>query len=267
VAAGHREPGRSDLKEQIESVNAIRAKGNDAEVTLRPEKMLDTEIGYEYSSAGLTAGINLYSMEYRDMLLETGKISDSGYAIKENVDRSWRRGVELSLAAKPSSWLTLNGNLTLSTNKIKDYVFYEDQYDNSSDWVPVAQKKIEYGTVDMLMSPSVTGMAGFAIAAWKGGNLGMIAKYVGRQYWDNSQNEDRSIPAYYAVNASAEQAISLKKGRLALGLYVNNLLNRKYYADAWVYRAVFVNGDPEYVEEGLFPQAPINFSAKIRYEF
>ena len=39
-AVGHREPGRSDLKEQIESVNTLLAKGIAAEVTLRPERML-----------------------------------------------------------------------------------------------------------------------------------------------------------------------------------------------------------------------------------
>lgn len=266
-AMGHREPGRSDLKEQIESVNTLNSAGVAAEVTLRPERMFDTELGYEFASDNLTAAVNLYSMEYHDMLLETGKLSDSGYAIKENVDRSWRRGVELSAAARPLNWLTLNGNLTLSTNKIKDYVCYEDQYDNATDWHPVAQKRIEYGTVDMLMSPSLVGMAGLAFLPWKDANLGLVAKYVGKQYWDNSQNADRCIPAYYVLNASAEQVFRCAKSRLTLGVYVNNLLGREYYADAWVYRAAFANGDPEYVEEGLFPQAPRNFSVKLRLEF
>lgn len=54
---------------------------------------------------------------------------------------------------------------------------------------------------------------------------------------------------------------------MTIGAYCNNLLNRDYYADAWVYRALFADGSPEYVEEGLFPQALRNYSVKLRLEF
>lgn len=266
-AVGHREPGRSDLKEQIESVNTLLAKGIAAEVTLRPERMFDTEIGWEYLSERLSAGVNLYSMEYKDMLLETGKLSDSGYAIKENVDRSWRRGVELSAGWKPVRWMNLTGNLTLSTNKIKDYVYYEDTNDNANDWHYVGKTEVKAGTVDMLMSPSAVGMAGVEFLPMEGLCAGVTGKYVGKQYWDNTQTEELSLPAYYVLDAHVEKSFDIWKGKVTLGAYCNNLLNRDYCADAWVYRALFANGDPEYIEEGLFPQALRNFSFKLRYEF
>ena len=266
-AVGHREPGRSDLKEQIESVNASHAAGQQAEVTLRPERMYDTELGWEYATEKVTAGVNLYSMEYKDMLLETGKISDSGYAIKENVDRSWRRGVELSAAWKPLGWLNANGNLTLSTNKIADYTYYEDTNDNASDWNYVGKTEVHRGTVTMLMSPSVVGMAAIVFTPLKDLRIGISGKYVGKQYWDNTQTEELCIPAYYVFDCHAEKAFNVWKGVLTLGAYCNNLLNRDYYADAWVYRALFANGDPEYIEEGLFPQALRNFSVRLRFEF
>lgn len=268
-AVGHREPGRSDLKEQIESVNALHSIGKNGEVTLRPERMYDTELGYEYSAPGFTAGLNLYSMEYKDMLLETGKLSDSGYAIKENVDRSWRRGAELSVAWKPASWARVNGNLTLSTNKIKDYSYYEDTNDNINDWNFVGKTKVDCGTVTMLMSPSCIGMAGAEFKPFSSTDLtfGITGKYVGRQYWDNTQNDGQCIPAYYVFDCRLEYAFSLWKGRMTVGAYCNNLLNRDYYADAWVYRALFEDGSPEYIEEGLFPQALRNYSVKIRLDF
>jgi iron complex outermembrane receptor protein len=268
-AEGHREPGKSDLKEQIESANALKAAGKDGEVTLRPEMMFDTEAGYEYAVPGLTVGVNLYSMEYKDMLLETGKLSDSGYAIKENVDRSWRRGVEMSVAWMPSRWMELNGNLTLSTNRIKDFSYYEETYDNPVDWKFVDKPEIRCGTVTMLMSPSCTGMAGVKITpfAGKGFRFGVDGKYVGRQYWDNTQNEDLCIPAWYVFDGHAEYSFPLWKGFVTIGAYCNNILNRDYYADAWVYRALFADGSPEYIEEGLFPQALRNFSFKLRLAF
>ena len=268
-AIGHREPGKSDLKEQIESANALIAIGKEGRVTLRPERMYDTELGYEYSGTAFSAGVNLYSMEYRDMLLETGKLSDSGYAIKENIDRSWRRGIELSAAWRPAAWVTFNGNLTLSVNKIKDYVYYEDTNDNPDDWNFVGKTKVECGTVTMLMSPSCTGMAAaeFRPLASKDLVLGISCKYVGKQYWDNTQNEDLCIPAYYVVDSRIEYGMPLWKGKITLGAYCNNLLNRDYYADAWVYRALFADGSQEYIEEGLFPQALRNYSFKLRLDF
>lgn len=280
VALGHREPGRSDLKEQIEMVNVAKAVGDDeASVTLRPERMIDTEIGYEFSGKSFSAAINIYSMEYRDMLLENGRISDSGYAIKENVDRSWRRGVELSGGWKPLKWVRADANLTLSSNKIKDYVYLLDTYDNASDWKHVVQIKDgkaqlvqleeKCGTTTMLMSPSVTGMFKLAFSPFRKKNLdfGLTGKYVGSQYWDNTANSDRRIPAYFVTSLFVEDSFDIGKLRIFGGLKVNNLLNKEYYADAWVYRAAFLDSSPQYVEEGLFPQALRNFSILLRVEF
>ena len=206
-------------------------------------------------------------MEYRDMLLETGRLSDSGYAIKENVGRSWRRGVEVSAAWQAFRWLNLHGNMTLSENRIKDYVYFVDTYDNATDWNPLPQTRVEAGTVDMLMSPSAIAALGLAVTPGRRWKLSMDGKYVGSQYWDNTQNADRRIPAYFVMNAAAEKQLKLASWNLTLGAYVNNLLNRKYYADAWVYRARFASGEPDYQEEGLFPQAPFNLMFRIKLEF
>ena len=272
VALGHREPGRSDLMEQAESANA---PGGTGEVPLKPERMVDAELGYFYGSSSFSGGVNLYCMEYRDMLLETGRISTTGYYIKDNVGRSWRRGVEFSFAWKPVRILSVDGNLTLSTNKIRDYSYWLDTYDDAVNWNPVldaqghkVQTRVDCGTVTMLMSPSITGMARAEIKPF-GENFkaGLTGKYVGSQYWDNTESAERRIPAYFVLDGFVEKIIPVKGGRISAALFLNNILDREYYADAWVYRAVFANGDPEYREEGLFPQAPFNLSVRLRFEF
>ncbi len=114
AALGHREPGRGDIKENI--------KGDMSPI--KPERMVDMEAGYEFVSSKFSASANIYLMEYWDMLLETGRLSSSGYAIKENVPRGWRRGIEMTAAVEAASWVSLSGNVTLSINKIKDYTSY-----------------------------------------------------------------------------------------------------------------------------------------------
>lgn len=264
IALGHREPGRSDIKEVIEAANAGGSTPN-----LKPEQMIDTEIGYEFRGKTFNAAANIYLMEYKDMLLETGRITDTGYAIKENVPRSWRRGIELIGAWKPSSAFRIDANTTLSINEIKNYTAWWEEYDNSSDWNPVGQYSEHFDRTTMLLSPSVVAAAKVAVNPFHESlslsslELAADVKYVGKQYWDNTSSEDRCIPAYTVVNLSVSNSFRLRSGELNIGLYIGNLLNAEYYADAWVYRAHFLEDGSWYQEEGLFPQAPINCMLKF----
>lgn len=270
VAYGNREPGRSDLKEIIESNNL---EGGDRE--LRPERMLDYELGYGFTGKNFSAGANIYLMEYKDMLLETGELSRSGYAIKDNVDRSWRRGVEVYAEWRPFNTLELAGNATFSTNKIRDYVKYYGKYDNMDDWKLIGMVEEKIGDVDMLLSPSVIAMGRMAFTplrnigrgSLKSTTIDLSGKFVGSQYWDNTGSADRRIPSYFVADLGLSHEFRLKTGAIGLGFYVRNLLDREYYSDAWVYRAYFDAENEWYQEEGVFPQAPRNFMFRVSYSF
>ncbi|MBR5610606.1 MAG: TonB-dependent receptor [Bacteroidales bacterium] len=258
AAIGHREPGRSDIKELILDANQAAAVGAPSRgVDIRPEKMLDIEAGYEHSTENLALSANLYMMEYWDMLLETGKLSDVGYAIKENVPRSWRRGVELAASWKPLKWLHGSANITLSDNKIRSYTAYYEMYDNMNDWNFMGQKQVTFEKTNILMSPSVVGMASLTFGSDPYATI--TGKYVGKQYYDNTSSLDRSIPAYFVANLSLGYGI--------FSLHVNNLFNHQYFADAWLWRAYFVEEDEYYAETGIYPQAPINIMLKISWKF
>ena len=272
AALGHREPGRSDIKELILDANKAAMAGVASRgVDIRPEKMLDIELGYEYASDNLSLSANVYMMEYWDMLLETGKLTDVGYAIKENVPRSWRRGVELAAAWKIAPWVQVAGNLTLSTNKIRNYTAYYEKYDNMNDWNYLGQHQVEFANTDILMSPSLVGMAGvtfkpFASSAKSLDSiyLSMNGKYVGKQFYDNTSSDERAIPAYFVADLSLGYE---PFSGLTLSLHVNNLFNRMYYADAWLWRAYFQEEDLYYNEVGVYPQAPLNMMFKASWRF
>lgn len=278
AALGHREPGRSDIKENIKNAWSASQAGIPGEgVALKPEKMLDVEIGYSYSSERFSASANVYMMEYWDMLLETGKLSDVGYAIKENVARSWRRGIELAASWQTFPWLRADANLTLSSNRIKDYKAYLDRISYDGDdmiWIG-GQEELSFGKTVMLMSPSATGMMRLSLSPWsavasnslKTTTLSFDVKYVGRQYLDNTMTEGSSVPAYCVSNLSLTHEFDLHAGKLGLGAYVNNLFNDMYYADGWAWNVY--NIDTASVESypGIYPQAPLNFMLKVSYRF
>ena len=296
AALGHREPGRSDIKELILDANKAAAAGVSGRgVNIRPEKMLDIEAGYEYQTERLSLSANIYLMEYWDMLIETGKLTDVGYAIKENVPRSWRRGIELAASWKALSWLQVGGNMTLSTNKIRSYTAYYEKYDNMNDWNYLGQHEVDFENTDILMSPSLVGMANmtFRPFASSAGSLNSAyvsvnGKYVGRQYYDNTSSAERSIPAYFVADMVVGYAVPLsrsfarydgaaghtglhneaeKASSLTFSFHISNLFNRMYYADAWLWRAYFFQEDAYYSEVGIYPQAPVNFMLKVAWRF
>lgn len=257
VSVSHREASRSDVKENIKA----RKTGD-----LKAERLLDCETGYRFkASQDLQFGINLYAMEYKNQLVPTGKLSDTGYEIKENVPRSYRRGIETELDWQICRPVNLKANFCLSSNKIKDFTLWLDTYDNPEDWNPVSQKCEYYETTDLIYSPSFTALCALNFKPCKGLSLNLIAHAVGKQYYDNSSSGKRSLPAYWVCNFTATQKIY--RENLVLHAYVNNLFNRMYTANAWAYRAAFADGSDDYVEEGFYPQAGINFMIQLCLKF
>jgi len=256
VAVGRKEPGRSDIKESIKALTAA---------DIKPERVLDYEAGYRLKTDKVTLSANVYFMEYKDQLVPTGKLSETGYVIKENVECSFRRGVELSSSWKPLIYLGVDANLTLSRNKILDYTWYLDQFDDA--WSLVSQRAVNFEKSDIAFSPSVTGMGMVTLLPTRSSSISINGKYVGKQYLDNSSNISRSVPQYFVLGLRASKSIEFKSERyLDFQFFIDNMLNRKYYSNGWVYTAEFLNGE-SYTQEGLYPQAEINFTAKISFRF
>lgn len=220
AALANKEPTRSDIKDAITTGDEIK-----------PERLWDFEFGYRFNSSRLSFAVNAYLMEYQDQLVETGKISDSGYMIKKNIPDSYRRGIELSLGWKIIESLRLDANTTLSRNKI------------------VADE----GLLDLMLSPGYIGAYSLQWDAAKWLTLTLADKVVGRQYFDNTSNPDHMLDAYNVLNLGAVFSF----GSFKVSAFVNNMLNSKYIADAWSY------GD----DCGYFPAAPINGLVKLSYRF
>ena len=259
AAVGHREPCRTDIKE------SIKANKTDE---LKPERMIDYEFGYKLTKARFLFSANIYMMEYKNQLVPTGKLSETGYVIKENVSKSYRRGIEIAAGWDPCPFLKIEGNLTLSKNKIKDYTDWTNVYDNSSDWNLLSQKSTFYKTTDISYSPEVIGMCKATATTECGTFFSLMGKYVGKQYYDNTASDTRSIPSYYTVTFQTGKSFHINgKTYLDLQFFIDNLLDRKYYSNAWGYISHFADGTADYLEEGLFPQAVRNYTLKASFRF
>ena len=110
-------------------------------------------MGYKLRTGKASIGVNLYGMIYRDQLVPTGELSDVGYSIMTNVEKSYRMGVEIVAGIKPVNFIGWDMNLTLSRSRIRDFTEYYTDY-NTSDWSSQYLSR-NLGEVDIAYSPSV----------------------------------------------------------------------------------------------------------------
>ena len=253
VALSHREPERNNFTD------------NGSYPAPKAESLMDYELGYTYNGGILRAGANFFYMNYTDQFVQTGQVSDIGENLTTNIKDSYRMGVELQAAVDPTSWLTIEGNAALSTNKIKDFDEVVEDWDNGS-------RTIHYDNSTLAFSPS-TILNGFINLHYKGWQAVWHTNFVSRQYLDNTENCDRSLPSYSVSNLTLSYTLRPKKvmKEAIFGLNFNNLFDKHYAASGWVYSAIYESGghgnDNRYYQIGFIPMAGFTMQGNVTLRF
>ncbi len=250
----NREPNRNNYTE--------RAK-NEKQPTF--ETLYDTEAGYRFQSTVFSAEANMYYMKYRNQLILTGKISEIGELLTTNIPDSYRAGIELTAGVKINNWLQWDGNVTLSQNKIQNFTEEDvDVYDVEWNWIDSQDNHL--GKTDIAYSPDVVANSIFTFN-FKLFEIGFYSNYVGKQYFDNTSNDERSIDAYFVNNLSLKYALPLRKMKgIDFQVLVNNLFNAEYETNASTWDSYYLDGK-RINESRFFPQAGINFLASVTLKF
>jgi iron complex outermembrane receptor protein len=253
VAMSHREPERNNFTD------------NGSYPAPKAESLIDYELGYTFNSDIFRVGVNLYYMDYKDQFVQTGLKSDIGENLTTNIKDSYRTGIELQAGIDPTSWLTIEGNASLSKNKIKDFDEVVEDWDNG-------ETTIHYDNSTLAFSPS-TILNGFVNLHHKGWQAVWHTNFVSRQYLDNTENVDRSLPCYSVSNISLGYTLKPKKvmKEAIFGLNFNNVFNRRYASSGWVYSAIYASGghpnDNRYYQIGFIPMAGFTMTANVTLRF
>ncbi|MCQ2278517.1 MAG: TonB-dependent receptor [Bacteroidales bacterium] len=247
----NREPARADIKDAIGNGDTIKA-----------ESMLDIELGYQIQKSRWSFNVNGYAMLYKDQLTPSGDVSSSGYALMENVDKSYRLGIELVGGYKVTDWFKIDANLTLSTNKIVDYM-YTDFSDGISELDTIVSN------TNLAYSPDVIGAAIATFTPWKNLKLQLIGKYVGAMYLDNTSRDIYKQDAYFLLNFKAGYTWNLRdNNKIEAQLIVNNVLDNHYRLGAWCEDGYWGTAvDDHYHACGWYQQPGINFMGRLVYSF
>ncbi|MBO4464888.1 MAG: TonB-dependent receptor [Prevotella sp.] len=255
VAVSHREPQRDNFTDNYKYPFP------------KAETLTDYELGYNFSTRKVRVGANIYYMDYTDQFVQTGELSEIGEALTTNIKDSYRMGVELTAAWDVLPVLTIEGNAALSENKLKDFTEMA-----SVNWEE-SFRAIHYDDATLAFSPSAI-LNGFIDFHWKGLKATWHTGYVSRQYLDNTENEDRSLPAYSASDVHLSYTLPLQKLGLReaiLGVNIGNVFDKHYAASGWVYSSILEDyGHPNenrYYQIGFIPMAGRTLMGSVTLRF
>lgn len=257
-AMSHREPERNNFTD------------NGAYPAPKPESLHDIEIGYGLRTDRWHAEANFYAMRYHNQFVQTGMKSDIGENLTTNVRGSHRLGVELSAGVELTRWFSLEANAALSRNRITDFDEVIETYDG--DWNDLPATTHHYDNSTLAFSPSVL-LNGFADFHLKGFQATWHTGFVGRQFLDNTECKERSLPKYSRTDVHLSYTMPVaKKGlkQIQYGLDLNNIFNRHYATSGWVYSSIVGQDYPEqnrYYQIGYIPSAGFSLMGNVRLKF
>lgn len=246
-SVGNKEPNRSDFVD-----NAPKAP--------LAENLNDLEMGFKTQKSNVAFSVNGFMMNYKNQLVLTGKVNDVGEAIRTNVLESYRLGVEIETGIQLLKTLKINANATFSSNKIKNFTEIVVNYDGEDN------AEVKHAETDISFSPNTIFGSQILYSPLKNLEVGFLSKFVGKQYLDNTTNENRKLNSYFTNDL---RAIYILKGKtlkeVNFTLLINNLLNTLYESNGYSYSYTYEK--KTVTENFYYPQAGTNFMFGVNFKF
>ena len=244
-ARANREPNRNDYE-----------NGNP-----KPESLNDFELGWRYVSQKARINVNAYYMHYKDQLVLTGELNDVGAPLRENVGNSYRLGLEIDAAIQLSDKLSIQPNISVSSNKNVDFVFQRDGAIEN------------LGNTDIAFSPELVAGNIFSYQPISNFKASLLSKYVSDQYMGNINSETSKLEGYFTNDINLQYEIKTNSfiESIVLNALVNNIFNVKYnsYGYFYTYDDDFSNPGSISTIEGaaFYPMATTNYLIGATFKF
>ncbi len=239
VGSTNREPARNDLFAGADDIDKSTVASVLPLSQVKPEQLLDAEVGAAWTMGSFSVAANLFDMEFHNEIAAIGALSLTGSPLRKNVDRSYRRGLELEGEWHPSPRWKASANLTIMRATISTY---HDDRANAT-----------YHNVEPLLTPPVISsqLVEYTISSeW---SLRANGKFVDRTHLANDGNPSLTTPSYYMADAG----LTWRRGATELRVQVYNVLNSNAYSSG------YASGGVRY----FYPIATRNFLISTRVAF
>jgi iron complex outermembrane receptor protein len=216
-----REPARSDLFAGED--NPTLAYDLQA---VKPERVHDLETGLDWRGSRHALAANLYFMEFRNEIAQTGELSAIGLPLRRNVDESYRRGLEVEAAFELASRLRLLASANWNRSRIRAWTQFVDVYDEAGAFLTSEART--FADVPPLLTPAFVG--NLSLEAGRGPlEVSLLGRYVGRAHLDNTGNPATRTPGFFDADLLARLNLKRgsRRGSVQLRLDVVNLFDHE----------------------------------------
>ncbi len=199
--------------------------------------------------------IALFQSNIRDEIFFTCFACDfsPGDGQNRNVDKSRRRGVELTLKVKPNEWF----------DSVVNYTYTEAQF--RSRFNISSTRAVDVGDSFPLVPKNRVTVTG-AVHPIKGLSLSLSGLYASTQFLqgDESNIRDR-LAGYFVLNSRIAYEHAVSGGILKGFLRINNLLDNNYFTSG-IYAANRITGGGA-TQQFVVPAPGIGFFGGVNYRF
>ena len=224
---------------------------------LKPVKSKNHEVGIRGRLGGWGEGtLAFFQSDVRDEIffVFTDPVAFTG--LNENIEKSRRRGIELSLKAHYGD--QVDGFL--------NYTYTEATFETDvtvSGPAPTFSQTIQKGdTFPLVPKHRVGGGANYHPGA--GWTMGLTGSYVGSQFMLNDEaNHHERLNPYWVFNSKLAYERKVPGGVMTASLTINNLLNKKYETSG----IIATNNSTGLVEPFLVPAGGLGAYASLSYRF
>ena len=228
--------------------------------SIKPERLQDFELGYKLNSKKVKLNINGFFMKYTDQLVATGALNDVGSPIFENSGKSYRLGVEIESTIKVIEKVTVQPNITLSTNKNQNFYFQRDGL------------LTNLGNTNIAYSPNIIVGNNITVTPIKALQVSFLTKFVGQQHMGNIDAKKSILADYTTSDLSINYELKINKGikSIVFSGLINNIFDRTYESNGYFYTYDDTWSGPTTTTiegAGYYPQAGINFLAGMNLKF
>ncbi|AEV96681.1 TonB-dependent receptor [Niastella koreensis] len=225
VARTGREPTRNDLFLGNDDLLADSI-GNPLISSPAAEFVVDHEAGLRFRSKHWNVNLNWYYMNFENEIVLNGKFGPNGLALTNNVEKSFRTGVELSAAFHLDQHFTFTNNSSYNHSRIKE-------------------QKVKFSPV---LTPAVI-INQEAAYAYRNFSIAMTVRYQDKSFIDFANTS--SINGYTLLNSR----VGYNYRKFEFAIFANNLTNAKYFNNGYV----DYDGSKKY-----FVQAPTTVYASVK---
>jgi iron complex outermembrane receptor protein len=238
-----REPTKIDIFGgfSLTNDNYAEARSDD----FGPEYVTDIEAGLKANFQRLAVAANFFYMDFKDEIAPIGEVLAFGVQKRENIESSYRAGIELEWAYTPMKELTFTGNATVMQAEIEAFT---------------DANGAEFRNITPIFTPSLQINESVEYIIGNGFTVGLTASYLSEQYLTLENNANDVVPSSFVTDSFV--AFAYKNAELKL--QVNNLFDETYYTSGAM---VDVDFDGVNDEPGYFVNAGRNFFLNLTLNF